>query len=64
MDPNNPAILVRAIDVAHRAQHFEVALAGCAACGPSGRQRAVEQLIARDLRLLKRYPEAIEATTR
>lgn len=62
MDPNNAAILTRAIDVAHRAQHFEAAVTWLRrlwALAPDN--RAVETMIARDLRMLRRYPEALEA---
>lgn len=62
LDPNNPAILTRAIDVAHRAQHLEAALQWLrrlAALAPGN--RVVESMIARDLRDKGDHAEALVA---
>jgi predicted TPR repeat methyltransferase len=62
MDPNNPALLTRVIDVAHRAQHLELALAWLRrlyALSPGNRD--VERMIARDLRLKGDHAAAMQA---
>jgi predicted TPR repeat methyltransferase len=62
MDPNNPAVLTRVIDVAHRAQHHPLALGWLrrlSALTPGN--RAVESLIARDLRLNGEHAAALQA---
>lgn len=61
LDPNNPALLARVIDVAHRAQHFDLALAWlrrAAAIAPGNVD--VQRLIARDLRVKHQYAESLE----
>jgi predicted TPR repeat methyltransferase len=62
LDPDNLSVLGRAIDVAHRAQHFDVALLWlrrAAAMAPQNMD--VKRMIARDLRLKKNLPEALAA---
>jgi predicted TPR repeat methyltransferase len=62
MDPQNPGLLTRIIDVAHRAQHHQLALdwlRRLSALTPDN--RAVESLIARDLRLNGDHAAALEA---
>jgi predicted TPR repeat methyltransferase len=61
LDPNNPALLARVIDVAHRAQHVDLALAWlrrAAAIAPGNPD--LQRLIARDLRLKHQYAESLE----
>jgi predicted TPR repeat methyltransferase len=60
MDPNDPAVLGRAVDVAHRAQRLDAAvgwLQRIAELVPG--QREVQQMIGRDLRMLGRYDESL-----
>lgn len=62
LDGNNPEILARVIDVAHRAQHYELAsawLTRAAAISPDN--LVIKHMIARNLRILGRHAQSIEA---
>jgi predicted TPR repeat methyltransferase len=60
LDGDNPGLLARVIDVAHRAQHLDLALAwlGRAAALNPGNV-AIKRLMARDLRMKLRHAEAL-----
>ena len=60
LDGNNPAVLARAIDIAHRAQHFDLALAWlqrAAAVSPD--HSDIQLLLARDLRIKGQHDKAM-----
>jgi predicted TPR repeat methyltransferase len=62
LDGDNPALLARVIDVAHRAQHLDLALAWlnrAAVLSPDN--MAIKRLIARDLRMKHRHADALAA---
>jgi len=60
LDGNNPEVLARAIDIAHRAQHFDLALAWlqrAAAVSPDNTD--IQRLLARDLRIKGQHDKAL-----
>jgi predicted TPR repeat methyltransferase len=62
LDGNNPEVLARAVDIAHRAQHFELALAWlqrAAVVSPDNSD--IKRLLARDLRLTGQHDKAMAA---
>lgn len=62
LDGNNPEVLARVIDVAHRAQHFELALAWLQRAAVVSPDNAdIKRLLARDLRLTGQFDKAMAA---
>lgn len=62
LEGNNPEVLARVVDVAHRAQHFELALAWlqrAAVVSPDNTD--IKRLLARDLRLTGQFDKAMAA---
>lgn len=62
LDGNNPEVLARVVDIAHRAQHFELALAWlqrAAVISPDNSD--IKRLLARDLRLTGQLDKAMAA---
>ena len=62
LDPNNLGLLARVIDVAHRAQHFDLALAWLRRAVVLAPQNLeLKRLVARDLGLKNQHAEALAA---
>jgi len=60
LDGNNPQVLARVIDIAHRAQHFELAIAWLQrSTAISPENIAIKLLLARDWRLTGHYDKAL-----
>ena len=60
LDGNNPELLARVIDVAHRAQHFDLALAWLQRAAVISPDNAdIKRLLARDLRLTGQLDKAL-----
>ena len=60
LDGNNPELLARVIDVAHRAQHFDLALAWLQRAAVISPDNAdIKRLLARDLRLTGQFDKAL-----
>lgn len=62
LDGNNPEVLARVVDVAHRAQHFDLALAWLQRAAVISPDNAdIKRLLARDLRQTGQYDKAMAA---
>lgn len=62
LDGNNPEVLARVVDIAHRAQHFELALAWLQRAAVISPDNAdIKRLLARDLRLTSQHDKAMAA---
>ena len=60
LDPDNPEVLARVVDVAHRAQNFELSLQCLRRLSElQGASKQISSLIARDLRLLGHNDQAL-----
>ena len=62
LDGNNPQVLAHAVDIAHRAQHFELAIAWLQRAAVVSPDNAdIQRLLARDLRLTGHHDKALAA---